>query len=227
MSRARSMSAQGAADGAVTSRGRSRAPLPRDLVQLCAFAVGDELYAIDIMRIKEIINPLPITRVPRAPAFVEGVIELRGTILPVIDLRKRFELAPAAATRASKFLIVAIDAGAAGTGIPGTPAERWILGVVVDRVLEVVRIARDDIRATPAVAVDESARFFSGMCRHRDRIVMLLDLDAILTSSERLGLAGLGQSAALPAPSLRQEIEALGAARVPARRAPGGPRGDE
>src|SRR6185503_9493038 len=99
--------------------------------------------------------------------------------------------------------------GSGYAGTPGSPAtDRWILGVIVDRVLEVIRIARDEIRATPAVAVDESARFFAGVCHHRDRIVMLVDIDAVLSSSERLGLAGMGQHPALPSPSLRQEMEA-------------------
>ena len=113
---------------------------------------------------------------PKAPSFIEGVIELRGTILPIIDLRKRFDLPPAPATRATKFLIVAIDpivGPIQGQGFGSGSGDRWILGVIVDRVLEVVRIARDEIRATPAVAVDESARFFAGVCHHRDRIVML------------------------------------------------------
>ena len=214
------------------ARGRGRATAPRDLVQLCAFSVGDELYAIDIMRIKEIINPLPITRVPKAPSFVEGVIELRGTILPIVDLRKRFDLSAASLTRASKFLIVAIDAESAPGGLPVSAADRWILGVVVDRVLEVIRIPREDIRATPAVTVDAHARYFSGVCRHRDRIVMLVDVDAILTRSERVGLAGLGHSMALPSPSLSRELEAAaGGEREPVLapgrdgRGPGGGRG--
>ena len=65
-----------------------------DVQQLVAFRVGDGYYALDIMRIKEIINPLPITRVPKSPSFIEGVIELRRAILPVVDLRKRFDVEP-------------------------------------------------------------------------------------------------------------------------------------
>src|SRR4051794_6029966 len=77
-----------------------------ELLQLVAFSVGEGEYALDIMRIKEIINPVKITPVPKAPPFIEGVIELRGTILPVVDLRKRFDLAAGPATRATKFLVV-------------------------------------------------------------------------------------------------------------------------
>ena len=190
---------QGAAD-----RERERAAPARDLLQLAAFSVGEEDYALDIMRIKEIINPLPITRVPKAPGFLEGVIELRRAIFPIIDMRKRFDLAPTAQTRATKYLIVAIDGGAqqpAGSvAAPATTAnaggaQKWIVGLIVDAVKEVIRIPRDEVRPAPAMALSDSARYFSGVCRNRDRILMIVDLDAILSSSERISLAGLGAQA--------------------------------
>ena len=82
-----------------------------ELIQLVAFRVGEGLYAVDILRIKEIINPLKITQVPKAPPFIEGVIELRGAILPIVDLRKRFDLPATPTTRTSKIIIVGIDIG--------------------------------------------------------------------------------------------------------------------
>ena len=178
------------APGGVRSLDRNRPAPPRELVQLAAFTVGGEAYALDIMRIKEIINPLPITRVPKSPPFIEGVIELRGAILPIVDMRKRFDQPTTAADRATKYLIVAIE---------GVGGDRWIVGLVVDKVLEVIRIPKDDVRPAPAIALDETARYFSGVCRHRDRIVMVIDLDAILSSSERITLAGLSQDPRLAA----------------------------
>jgi purine-binding chemotaxis protein CheW len=171
---------------------RVRPAPPREVVQLCSFLVGPEAYAVDIMRIKEIIKPPPLTRVPRAPAFVEGVIELRGAILPVVDLRRRFELERAPQARSQKFLIVSV----AGLG-----AERWIVAVVVDRVLEVIRVPRDELRLPPTSSSAEGGRYFSSVCRHRDRIVLVIDLDGILSESERQGLAGMSQSAE-PGPGL-------------------------
>ena len=78
-------------------------------LQMVGFRVGEGEYALDIMRVKEIINPVRVTAVPKAPPFIEGVIELRGAILPVVDLRKRFDLPATPATRATKFLIVVIE----------------------------------------------------------------------------------------------------------------------
>ncbi|MSP62072.1 MAG: chemotaxis protein CheW [Myxococcales bacterium] len=160
----------------------------KEIVQLAAFTVGGEQYALDIMRIKEIINPLKITPVPKAPSFIEGVVELRGVILPVVDMRKRFELAAAPATRASKYLIVAID-GLVAAKAPADPApQRWIVGLIVDGVQEVIRVPRAEISPAPAMAVSADGRYFSGVCHHRDRIVMVLDLEALLSQRERASL---------------------------------------
>jgi purine-binding chemotaxis protein CheW len=165
----------------------------KEIVQLAAFTVGEHPYALDIMRIKEIINPLAITPVPKSPPFIEGVVELRGAILPVVDMRKRFDLPATAPTRATKYLIVAIE------GLPGvaeTPPQRWIVGLIVDGVQEVIRVPRPEIRPAPAMAQTADARYFSGVCNHREKIVMVLDLEALLSPAEKATLerfAGSGR----------------------------------
>lgn len=168
---------------------RERPVMRDEVVQLCGFRIGEEEYALDIMRIKEIINPLTITRVPKAAAFIEGVVELRGAILPVVDMRKRFDVPPLAAEeleeagtrRARKYLIV--------------PIEGRLAGLIVDKVSEVLRVSRDSIRPPPPLTQNERARYFAGVCHHRGRILMVLDLDAILSSTEKISLAGLNQAA--------------------------------
>ncbi len=145
--------------------------------QLATFLVGGHEYALDIMRIKEIIVPLKITPVPRAPAFLEGVVELRGAIIPVVDLRKRFDIAAPAPTRATKYIIVAID--------------RNIVGLVVDAVGEVVRAAAGELRAPPPLVSGDRPSPFAAVCRHAGRLIMVLDLDRILTSREKMTLAGM------------------------------------
>jgi purine-binding chemotaxis protein CheW len=175
-----------------------------EVVQLVAFLVGEGRYALDIMRIKEIINPVKVTAVPKAPAFIEGVIELRGAILPIVDMRKRFDLPVGRPTRTTKFLIVAIDVA----------GRRMIVGLIVDGVLEPLRVTREQIRPAPALTTGEAA-YFSGVVNRRraerterverDRraeteddegIFMLLDLDAILSTKEKITLAGMDGSAA-------------------------------
>jgi purine-binding chemotaxis protein CheW len=159
---------------------RNSAEKPVDIVQMVAFHVGQGDYALDIMRIKEIINPLAVTPVPKAPAFIEGVVELRGAILPIVDLRKRFDLEPTAPTRTSKVLIVGIDVG----------GRRMIVGLVVDGVSEPIRVARDQLRQAPPLT-QGATPYFLGMVHHGGKILMVLDLDAILSSTEKISLAGL------------------------------------
>ena len=151
-----------------------------ELAQMVAFGVGPGDYAIDIMRIKEIINPLPVTVVPKAPVFIEGVIELRGAILPVVDVRKRFDLPPTEPSRATKFLIVGLDVG----------QMRMIVGLVVDRVSEPLRVPKADVRPAPQLTVGERA-FFSGVVHHGERMLMVLDVDALLSTGEKQTLSGM------------------------------------
>jgi purine-binding chemotaxis protein CheW len=145
------------------------------LVQLATFKLGGATYALDIMRIREIIQPQPITVVPRVPPFIEGVIELRGAIVPVVDLRRRFDLPAPPPVRATKVVVVTL--------------EDHVVGLVVDGVGEVLRVPRSEVGAPP-VPRGEAARTFSGVCRHAGRIILILDLDRILSSDEKLSLAG-------------------------------------
>jgi len=151
-----------------------------ELAQLVAFGVADGDYAVDIMRIKEIINPVPVVPMPKAPPFIEGVIELRGAILPIIDVRKRFDLPPVPATRATKYLIVSIDLG----------EQRVIVGLVVDRVSEPLRVARTEIKPAPRLSVSERA-YFTGVVAHHGKMLMVLDVDALLSSAEKQTLSGM------------------------------------
>ena len=120
-----------------------------EVAELFTFRVGGEDYAVDIRRVREIIQPLPITPVPRAPAFVEGVVRLRGEVLPVIDVRKRFGLPTLPPGERTKFLVVQV----AGRR----------LALVVDQVAEVLRVPRSEIRPAPTFAAG-GPRFFLGIC---------------------------------------------------------------
>jgi purine-binding chemotaxis protein CheW len=145
-----------------------------DRLQMVAFGVGPGDYALDIMTIKEIINPVPVVPMPKAPSFIEGVIELRGAILPIIDVRRRFDLLPTPPERTTKYLIVAVDIGAA----------RIIVGLVVDRVYEPLRVERDEVKPAPPLSVAERA-FFTGIVHHGGRMMMVLDVDALLDTHEK------------------------------------------
>ena len=155
-------------------------------LQMVGFRVGEGEYALDIMRVKEIINPVKVTAVPKAPPFIEGVIELRGAILPVVDVRRRFDLPAAEVTRSTKFMIVGID-------VPGADgARRMIVALVVDGVSEPLRVGKDQIKPAPELATGAS-RTFSGVVHRDGRIFMVLDLDRLLTTTEKETLAGMAR----------------------------------
>lgn len=133
------------------SRSSGREPAADDpIVQLCTFRIGGEDYAVDIMRVREIIHPLAITPVPRAPASVEGVVRLRGEVIPVLDVRKRLGLPASAPTRRTRFLVVNVA--------------RRRIGLVVDEVCEVIRLPRAEIRPAPPLGDERAPRFFLGVC---------------------------------------------------------------
>ena len=150
-------------------------------IQIACFRLGEDLYAADIMRIKEIIRPQKLTSLPKSPAFVEGVLNLRGTVIPVIDLRKRFDFPVASHDKNTRLLIVAVG--------------RQLLGLEVDEVTEVLTLHVKDIKPPPQVVNGVSAEYLVGVCLVKDLLIMLLNLDKILTdreSSELTTLAAAG-----------------------------------
>lgn len=140
--------------------------------QFAVFTLGELEYAVDIMRISQIIQPQPIRPVPRAPAHIDGVIELRGAVIPIMDLRRRFGLDPASSSRSAKFIIVRLKG-------------RFV-GFIVDRVIGVHRVPAADIRATPEWIAGPEAAVFTGVCRREDRLVLLIDLATLIAFSDTL-----------------------------------------
>lgn len=153
----------------------ARVHQPDDL-HLVLFAVGQGRYAIDIMRIRQVLRAITPVPLPDAPPFVEGVVELRRAILPVIDLRRRFGLPPEPRTRQGRLLVVTLD-------IAG---RRMVVALGVDRVIEPVRLPKSEHRPRPSLGDN---RFFSGVVRHQEQIYLVLDLDALLTSTDEVALA--------------------------------------
>ncbi len=146
-------------------------------IQVACFRLMDDLYAVDIMRINEIIRPQKLTILPKAPSFIEGVINLRGNVIPVVDLRKRFDMPPRPASAATRLLISRV----AGQS----------LGLVVDDVTEVITVPVKEIKPPPTVAEGVSAKYLLGVCLSADVLVMLLDIDRLLTCSEVMELGSI------------------------------------
>ncbi|MEJ8546758.1 chemotaxis protein CheW [Brevibacillus borstelensis] len=132
------------------------------------FQMGKEYYGLPISLVKEIIKPLPVTRFPKSPPFVEGVIDLRGRILPIINLRTIFGLEPLPLTEESRFVDLQLD----GLNV----------GIVVEAVSEVVHIPASLIEPAPAIVSGVDGKFLNGIARMQDKLIMLLDVDEIFST---------------------------------------------
>jgi purine-binding chemotaxis protein CheW len=154
-----------------------------DSVQIVSFRVGGEEYGVDIRSITEVVRPLKITPLPRMPEFIEGVVNLRGILIPIVDLRKRFAV-DRTAENAKKMRMLITK----GT-IPGASgAGRELLGLMVDSVQEVLQVPGKDITPAPEAARGLHGEFITGMGRVGDRLLILIDITKILSKQERSAL---------------------------------------
>lgn len=145
-------------------------------IRLTIFNIGEEEYALDIMKVVEILRPQKVTRLPNTPDFIEGVINLRGTVVPIIDLRKRF-----------------------GIKIQGHENERILLtrvsgeivGLLVDGVKEVYSLYRGDVVPPPAMVKGIKTEYIEGVGKAGERLIIILNLDKILSTEEMLLLESI------------------------------------
>lgn len=145
-----------------------------ELIQLVTFSIGEEEFGVDILQVQEIIRTMEITKVPRAPEFVEGVINLRGKVIPIVDLRRRFGLATRDHDKHTRIIVIEIN--------------QMIVGFVVDSVSEVLRIPSGTVEQPPPVVSGMESEYISGVGKLQDRLLILLDLNKLLSSEEREAL---------------------------------------
>lgn len=138
------------------------------------FQLGNEIYGLEILKVREIIGLMHITQVPRTPQYIRGVINLRGKIIPVIDLRTKFGMTPTEDTEHTCIIVVDL----------ATDESTCQMGVLVDSVSEVLDIKEENIEATPAFGGDMDARFIRGMAKSEDKVTILLDVEAVLNATE-------------------------------------------
>lgn len=138
------------------------------------FSLAEEEYGIGILKIKEIIGMMPVTTVPRTPEYVKGVINLRGKVIPIIDLRLRFGMESIDYTERTCIIVVEID------GQTGTVQ----VGVVVDAVSEVLNVDTKDIEDTPQFGRSLDTEYILGMAKMEGGVKILLDVDQVLTGEE-------------------------------------------
>ena len=141
-----------------------------EMLQLVTFKLGSEEFALDILLVQEINRRVEITKVPKTPEFVEGVINLRGKIVPVLDLRKRFGLVGREFTAQSRIIVVNID--------------KRVLGLMVDSVSEVLRIPEHTVEPPPPLVAGIDATYIKGIGKFQGRLLILLDLGKVLSGNK-------------------------------------------
>ncbi|HIZ90478.1 MAG TPA: chemotaxis protein CheW [Candidatus Mucispirillum faecigallinarum] len=140
-----------------------------DQIQLVGMKLGDEEYAIDVLKITEIIRTVEITIVPRMESYILGVMNLRGKVVPVIDLRVRFNLDRCDFDKSTRIIVVSVD--------------KENIGFVVDEVTEVIRIKRSMVEPTPPLVGSIGQEYILGICKYDSRLIMLLDIDRVINDS--------------------------------------------
>ncbi len=152
----------------------------KGIVQLVTFSLGTEEFSIDILKVQEIIRPMDITRVPGAPGFIEGVINLRGKVIPVMDLRKRLGMPPQEETRDTRIVVVEVGGKT--------------VGLKVDSVSEVLRLPTDRIEPPPTFDSVQDTDCIQGVGKLEDRLIILLDVEKVLGPEERSTLDAMFQT---------------------------------
>ena len=142
-----------------------------DTMQVVSFKLGSEEYGVDIAQVQEINRMVAVTHVPRAPQFMEGVINLRGQLIPIIDLRTRFGMPRAEHTKNTRIVVTEI-------------ASKRV-GMVVDSVSEVLRLPNDAIEDAPEMITGVDTEYIRGVGKIEDRLIIMLDLARVISSAER------------------------------------------
>ena len=151
-----------------------------ELTQLISFMVGKEEYGLEILNVKEVIRIREITKIPKAPLFVKGIINLRGDVIPIIDLREKFGLETEEYTTMTRVIIVEVDGKA--------------IGMVVDSVSQVIRIAQSEVEPPPPLIGGLAAEYLRGVGKIGERLIILLNIIKILTTEEKFELKKMEES---------------------------------
>ena len=145
------------------------------ILQWVTYQLEDEVYGINVMQVQEVLRITEIAPVPGAPSYVLGIINLRGSVVTVIDTRSRFGLMPKETDDLSRIIIVEVNGN--------------VIGMLVDSVAEVVYLHQSEIDTAPSVSSDDSSRFIQGVCSREDYLLIIVDVDKFLSEEETADFA--------------------------------------
>lgn len=141
-----------------------------DVLRWVTFQLEKEVYGVNVMQVQEVLRYTEIAPVPGAPDYVLGIINLRGNVVTIIDTRMRFGLSPAEITDNTRIIIIEVD--------------KQVVGILVDKVSEVVDLYQHEIDPAPNVGIDANSKFIKGVCYRNDCLMILIDLEKLLTDDE-------------------------------------------
>lgn len=150
------------------------APAVLNMQQYLTFLLGDELFSLDIAKVHEVLDYTLITRVPRTPAYMQGVINLRGRVVPVVDLRLLFGMPPTSVSVNTCIIIVEAAVN----------SEPVVLGLLADAVQEVLELDPETIKPAPRIGTKLDSRFIKGMGRQGERFLIILDIDRVFSADD-------------------------------------------
>ncbi len=155
-----------------------------DFSQYLTFSLHNEKYAVSVLNVREVLEVVPITRVPGMPDFMKGVLNLRGSVVPVIDLRKKFGIKEADQTIDTSIIIMEITS---------KEDEVMLIGAFVDSVQEVINISSDQIEPAPTIGMNLKTDFITGMCQHDNNFLIILNINKVLSTEELVLLPKAGE----------------------------------
>ena len=153
--------------------------------QFLTFTLAEEQYAVDVVQVREVLAEMPLTVIPRMPTYLKGVINIRGSVVPVVDLRTKFGLDEAEKTIDTSIIVMDLQTGDAMITV----------GCLADSVQEVVDIADDSIEPPPTLGTSIDARFIKGLGKKDERFIIMLDIDRVFQADELSAVAATAESA--------------------------------
>jgi|SRR5579862_7436031 len=151
-----------------------------EIRQYLTFKLGDEVYALDVAKVREVLDFTVLTKIPRTPEFMRGVINLRGNVVPVVDLRLTFGLTRTEKTVNTCIIVVEVD----------LEGEATVIGALADSVEEVIDLEPEQIEAAPRIGTGIKTDFIRGMGKRESNFIMILDIDKVFTAEDLAMVAG-------------------------------------
>ncbi len=150
-----------------------------ETTQYLSFKLGEELFAVDVAKVREILDVIAITKVPQTPDYMRGVINLRGSVVPVMDMRQKFGLPPTERTVNTCIIVMEIN----------HDGETMVLGSLADSVQEVLELGPEQIEPAPKIGIRLRTDFIKGMGKVNDQFIIILDIDQLFTMDELTTIA--------------------------------------